>query len=73
MHWKHQKQCKDYIRIWGNLSVCIFGGPRMGTVEKWVSYSVWRYDNWAYPKEDKNLNIQIQKITTNSSNKVTTK
>ena len=33
----------------------------MRTVEKWVSNSVWRYDNWAYSKEDKNLNLQIQK------------
>lgn len=63
MHWKHQKQCKDYIRIWGKLNVCIFGGSRMRTVEKWVSNSVWRYENWVYFKEDKHLNLQIQKRT----------
>ena len=54
MHWKHQKQCKDYIRIWGKLNVCIFGGSRMRTVEKWVSNSVWRYENRINPKEENN-------------------
>ena len=35
----------------------------MRTVEKWVSNSVWRYENWVYFKEDKHLNLQIQKRT----------
>ena len=40
------------------------------TIEKWVSNNIWSYDNWIYFKVDKNLNLQIQKRTTNPSNKV---
>lgn len=73
IHSKHQKQYKGNIRNWEKVGCLHIWGPKMRrTLEKWVSNNIWSYDNWIYFKVDKNLNLQIQKRTTNPSNKIMT-